>query len=170
MYCPSSKRLIHHFFPALLEWSTKFLKQSTDALFTGWASRAYFSDNGSTAIEIALKMAFRKFLFDHEEHVASSVSDMTGTHVELKVGLLVTPIFTKPKIPSTSTCFYLLLKRTCCMIISNNEITENLSLFSIFYVSSVQVTFVWNKFKVKRCFLIRKINLFIQLNLQKRPT
>ncbi|KAL2338612.1 hypothetical protein Fmac_013058 [Flemingia macrophylla] len=31
----------------------------------GWASRAYFSDNGSTAIEIALKMAFRKFFVDH---------------------------------------------------------------------------------------------------------
>ncbi|XP_058113782.1 bifunctional dethiobiotin synthetase/7,8-diamino-pelargonic acid aminotransferase, mitochondrial isoform X2 [Magnolia sinica] len=31
----------------------------------GWASRTFFSDNGSTAIEIALKMAFRKFSFDH---------------------------------------------------------------------------------------------------------
>lgn len=31
----------------------------------GWASRVYFSDNGSTAIEIALKMAFRKFCSDH---------------------------------------------------------------------------------------------------------
>ncbi|RDX82061.1 Bifunctional dethiobiotin synthetase/7,8-diamino-pelargonic acid aminotransferase, mitochondrial, partial [Mucuna pruriens] len=31
----------------------------------GWASRTYFSDNGSTAIEIALKMAFRKFSVDH---------------------------------------------------------------------------------------------------------
>lgn len=31
----------------------------------GWASRTYFSDNGSTAIEIALKMAFRKFSSDH---------------------------------------------------------------------------------------------------------
>ncbi|TYK09496.1 bifunctional dethiobiotin synthetase/7,8-diamino-pelargonic acid aminotransferase [Cucumis melo var. makuwa] len=30
-----------------------------------WASRVYFSDNGSTAIEIALKMAFRKFSIDH---------------------------------------------------------------------------------------------------------
>ncbi|KAL6189075.1 hypothetical protein ACLB2K_040465 [Fragaria x ananassa] len=30
-----------------------------------WASRTYFSDNGSTAIEIALKMAFRKFSHDH---------------------------------------------------------------------------------------------------------
>lgn len=34
--------------------------------FAGWASRVYFSDNGSTAIEIALKMAFRKFCVDHE--------------------------------------------------------------------------------------------------------
>ncbi|KAK7265291.1 hypothetical protein RJT34_32909 [Clitoria ternatea] len=31
----------------------------------GWATRAFFSDNGSTAIEIALKMAFRKFSVDH---------------------------------------------------------------------------------------------------------
>ncbi|EXB94580.1 Adenosylmethionine-8-amino-7-oxononanoate aminotransferase [Morus notabilis] len=31
----------------------------------GWASRSYFSDNGSTSIEIALKMAFRRFSFDH---------------------------------------------------------------------------------------------------------
>ncbi|TVU42146.1 hypothetical protein EJB05_08537 [Eragrostis curvula] len=31
----------------------------------GWASRVYYSDNGSTAIEIALKMAFRKFSNDH---------------------------------------------------------------------------------------------------------
>ncbi|KAF3771996.1 Bifunctional dethiobiotin synthetase/7-8-diamino-pelargonic acid aminotransferase [Nymphaea thermarum] len=30
-----------------------------------WASRTYFSDNGSTAIEIALKMAFRKYSVDH---------------------------------------------------------------------------------------------------------
>lgn len=30
----------------------------------GWADRVYYSDNGSTAIEIALKMAFRKYLYD----------------------------------------------------------------------------------------------------------
>lgn len=34
-------------------------------VFAGWASRVYFSDNGSTAIEIALKMAFRKFSLEH---------------------------------------------------------------------------------------------------------
>lgn len=31
----------------------------------GWASRVFFSDNGSTAIEIALKMAFRTYSCDH---------------------------------------------------------------------------------------------------------
>ncbi|GIM11984.1 hypothetical protein Vretimale_15422, partial [Volvox reticuliferus] len=30
----------------------------------GWAARVFFSDDGSTAIEVALKMAFRKFLAD----------------------------------------------------------------------------------------------------------
>ncbi|KAF4383950.1 hypothetical protein G4B88_016383 [Cannabis sativa] len=40
----------------------------------GWASRTYFSDNGSTAIEIALKMAFRKFLYDHGG-LSNSVND-----------------------------------------------------------------------------------------------
>lgn len=44
-----------------------------DGVGKGWASRTFFSDNGSTAIEIALKMAFRKFWCDHETIL--SVSD-----------------------------------------------------------------------------------------------
>ncbi|KAH9654035.1 Bifunctional dethiobiotin synthetase/7,8-diamino-pelargonic acid aminotransferase [Citrus sinensis] len=51
----------------------------------GWASRAYFSDNGSTAIEIALKMAFRKFSFDHEVLVDFLGKDTTEKCIELKV-------------------------------------------------------------------------------------
>ncbi|WIA41460.1 hypothetical protein OEZ86_005037 [Tetradesmus obliquus] len=34
-------------------------------LGAGWAGRAFFSDDGSTAVEVALKMAFRKFMADH---------------------------------------------------------------------------------------------------------
>jgi dethiobiotin synthetase/adenosylmethionine--8-amino-7-oxononanoate aminotransferase len=33
---------------------------------SGWAARVFYSDNGSTAIEVALKMAFRKYIADHQ--------------------------------------------------------------------------------------------------------
>jgi dethiobiotin synthetase/adenosylmethionine--8-amino-7-oxononanoate aminotransferase len=53
----------------------------------GWASRTYFSDNGSTAIEIALKMAFRKFSFDHGI-ISDVLKDNTASRsVELVVSL-----------------------------------------------------------------------------------
>lgn len=35
-------------------------------IFAGWADRVFYSDNGSTAIEIAIKMAFRKYAKDHD--------------------------------------------------------------------------------------------------------
>ncbi|OIS97356.1 PREDICTED: bifunctional dethiobiotin synthetase/7,8-diamino-pelargonic acid aminotransferase, mitochondrial [Nicotiana attenuata] len=51
----------------------------------GWASRVYFSDNGSTAIEIALKMALRKFLFDHRVISDDLVAESAESRVDLKV-------------------------------------------------------------------------------------
>ncbi|KAL1558381.1 Bifunctional dethiobiotin synthetase/7,8-diamino-pelargonic acid aminotransferase, mitochondrial [Salvia divinorum] len=51
----------------------------------GWASRVYYSDNGSTAVEIALKMAFRKFLSDHEMLSDNVSSDENGNCMDLKV-------------------------------------------------------------------------------------
>ncbi|RLN68057.1 hypothetical protein BBJ29_007032 [Phytophthora kernoviae] len=41
----------------------------------GWASRVYFSDDGSTAVEVALKMAFRKFVLDHGLDYSTFTSD-----------------------------------------------------------------------------------------------
>lgn len=52
--------------------------------FSGWASRAYFSDNGSTAIEIAIKMAFRKFSLDHGIHMESAY-DSAGKKMDFRV-------------------------------------------------------------------------------------
>ncbi|KAK3041120.1 hypothetical protein RJ639_027572 [Escallonia herrerae] len=43
-------------------------------------------DNGSTAIEIALKMAFRKFLLDHETILDLQSAEMGERRLELKVG------------------------------------------------------------------------------------
>lgn len=51
----------------------------------GWASRVYFSDNGSTAVEIALKMAFRKFLHDNEMLYDDLVNGKDGRCPDLKV-------------------------------------------------------------------------------------
>jgi 4-aminobutyrate aminotransferase-like enzyme len=44
-------------------------------MFIGWADRVYYSDNGSTAVEIAIKMAFRKYLHD-KNLLAESHSEM----------------------------------------------------------------------------------------------
>ncbi|CAN0885931.1 Bifunctional dethiobiotin synthetase/7,8-diamino-pelargonic acid aminotransferase, mitochondrial [Linum grandiflorum] len=51
----------------------------------GWASRVFFSDNGSTAIEIALKMAFRKFCFDNGMLSDVESSNITENSFILKV-------------------------------------------------------------------------------------
>ncbi|KAF3452815.1 hypothetical protein FNV43_RR03248 [Rhamnella rubrinervis] len=51
----------------------------------GWASRTYFSDNGSTAIEIALKMAFRKFSSDDGSLSNFLSDDSTQRRAQLMV-------------------------------------------------------------------------------------
>ncbi|XP_056176987.1 bifunctional dethiobiotin synthetase/7,8-diamino-pelargonic acid aminotransferase, mitochondrial isoform X2 [Syzygium oleosum] len=51
----------------------------------GWASRVYFSDNGSTAIEIALKMAFRVFSADIGILPENSIGDTSEKQPELLV-------------------------------------------------------------------------------------
>ncbi|KAL6659184.1 hypothetical protein ACP70R_003224 [Stipagrostis hirtigluma subsp. patula] len=50
-----------------------------------WASRVYYSDNGSTAIEIALKMAFRKFSHDHGILLDSEKSTRNERNIRFKV-------------------------------------------------------------------------------------
>ncbi|RLN15115.1 hypothetical protein BBO99_00003550 [Phytophthora kernoviae] len=49
----------------------------------GWASRVYFSDDGSTAVEVALKMAFRKFVLDHGLDYSTFTSDGPAKMVTL---------------------------------------------------------------------------------------
>ncbi|KAA3485935.1 bifunctional dethiobiotin synthetase/7,8-diamino-pelargonic acid aminotransferase, mitochondrial [Gossypium australe] len=58
-----------------------------DGVGKGWATRVYFSDNGSTAIEIALKMAFRKFSSDHGILPELLKNNPTESCTELMVGL-----------------------------------------------------------------------------------
>ncbi|KAF8054954.1 BIO3-BIO1 [Scenedesmus sp. PABB004] len=54
-------------------------------LGAGWAARAFFSDDGSTAVEVALKMAFRKFSADagtlqHERGPELQVLGLGGSY------------------------------------------------------------------------------------------
>ncbi|KAF5749436.1 bifunctional dethiobiotin synthetase/7 8-diamino-pelargonic acid aminotransferase mitochondrial [Tripterygium wilfordii] len=56
-----------------------------DSVGKGWASRAYFSDNGSTAIEIALKMAFRRYSCDHGILQDFHENNTTERRIELMV-------------------------------------------------------------------------------------
>ena len=58
---------------------------TTSPFFSGSASRVYYSDNGSIAIEIALKMAFRKFSLDHGIMDGSENSARNERSIQLKV-------------------------------------------------------------------------------------
>lgn len=62
----ATARFGHVMFPEnVYEPALRCAELLLDGVGRGWASRTFFSDNGSTAIEIAIKMAFRKFSFDH---------------------------------------------------------------------------------------------------------
>ncbi|PKU71047.1 bifunctional dethiobiotin synthetase/7,8-diamino-pelargonic acid aminotransferase, mitochondrial isoform X1 [Dendrobium catenatum] len=62
----SAARYGHVMFPEnVYEPSFRCAELLLEGVGKGWASRVFFSDNGSTAVEIALKMALRKFSFDH---------------------------------------------------------------------------------------------------------
>lgn len=47
------------------EPALKLSEKLIETVGKGWASRVYFSDDGSTAVEVAIKMAFRKYVKDH---------------------------------------------------------------------------------------------------------
>ncbi|KAL4451869.1 hypothetical protein ABPG75_007531 [Micractinium tetrahymenae] len=47
------------------EPAVELARQLLGSVGSGWASRVFYTDNGSTAIEVALKMAFRKYMADH---------------------------------------------------------------------------------------------------------
>ncbi|XP_052200425.1 bifunctional dethiobiotin synthetase/7,8-diamino-pelargonic acid aminotransferase, mitochondrial [Diospyros lotus] len=82
----AAARFGHVMFPEnVYEPALKCSELLIEGVGKGWASRTFFSDNGSTAIEIALKMAFRKFLFDHGIVSDLVKIDMAERCVELKV-------------------------------------------------------------------------------------
>jgi dethiobiotin synthetase/adenosylmethionine--8-amino-7-oxononanoate aminotransferase len=85
----TAARFGHVMFPEnVYEPALKCAELLLDGVGKGWASRVYFSDNGSTAIEIALKMAFRKFCVDHnfceateeEKHIVVKVIALRGSY------------------------------------------------------------------------------------------
>ncbi|CAH8382944.1 unnamed protein product [Eruca vesicaria subsp. sativa] len=82
----TAARFGHVMFPEnVYEPALKCAELLLDGVGKGWASRVYFSDNGSTAIEIALKMAFRKFCVDHETLLDFSEATEENKHIVVKV-------------------------------------------------------------------------------------
>ena len=56
----------HVLFPEnATEVSLELTKRLLHGVGKGWASRVFFSDNGSTAVEVGIKMALRKYMHDH---------------------------------------------------------------------------------------------------------
>ncbi len=67
---------------AVHENAFKLAKLMLNGPGKGWASRVFFSDNGSTALEVALKMAFRKRSVDFPEraHLTQKIVGIEGAY------------------------------------------------------------------------------------------
>ncbi|KAF6138541.1 hypothetical protein GIB67_037140 [Kingdonia uniflora] len=82
----AAARFGHVMFPEnVYEPALRCAELLLDGVGRGWASRTFFSDNGSTAIEIALKMAFRKFSFDHGILLDFQKENIVKQPIEFKV-------------------------------------------------------------------------------------
>ncbi|CAL9125870.1 unnamed protein product [Musa textilis] len=82
----SAARYGHVMFPEnVYEPALQCAELLLDGVGKGWASRTFFSDNGSTAVEIALKMAFRKYMSDHGIHADFHKLGPKGSCTELRV-------------------------------------------------------------------------------------
>ncbi|URD78165.1 Aminotransferase class-III [Musa troglodytarum] len=82
----SAARYGHVMFPEnVYEPALQCAELLLDGVGKGWASRTFFSDNGSTAVEIALKMAFRKYMSDHGIHADFHKLGPKGSGTELRV-------------------------------------------------------------------------------------
>ncbi len=63
--------------PALHACRLQLARELLSTVGAGWAGRVFYTDDGSTAVEVALKMAFRKFMVDH------GLLDEGGTELEV---------------------------------------------------------------------------------------
>ncbi len=64
------------------EGAYELAKQLLDGVGHGWASRVFYSDNGSTAVEVGLKMGFRKRNVDKPEnqHLEQQIIGVDGCY------------------------------------------------------------------------------------------
>eukprot|EP00873_Tetraselmis_striata_P013035 jgi/Tetstr1/433299/TSEL_022586.t1 len=67
------------------EPALRLAEQLLEGPGAGWAARVFYSDNGSTALEVAVKMALRKYIMDHETPSDESVAEGTVEGPELHV-------------------------------------------------------------------------------------
>ncbi|KAJ0967941.1 hypothetical protein J5N97_024858 [Dioscorea zingiberensis] len=85
----SAARYGHVMFPEnVYEPALRCAELLLEGVGKGWASRTYYSDNGSTAVEIALKMAFHKFSFDQGIALDSDNGILGGRCFDFKLSSL----------------------------------------------------------------------------------